>query len=263
MPMPVNIDPSAFSLEGGPTGVLLIHGFTGSAAEMQPIGRYLNERGLTAYGPLLPGHGTTPEDLNNYGWDDWCAEANRALADLLGKCDDVFIAGLSMGASLGLWLAANNDGISGIVTYAPAIDVTDWRRHLPKLITRIIRQLPKPDEHWADPEARSLLWSYDTYPTAAALELLKSIPELKKLLSQITYPLLAIYSTSDPTVTQDGVRLVYEQVSSLDKQLIEFNDSGHVITVDKEWRRAAEVTYNFIKERVPEGLTNLETRPKK
>lgn len=252
MPMPTNIDPSAFFMEGGPIGVLLIHGFTGSAAEMRPIGRHLNERGLTTYGPLLPGHGTTPEDLNNYGWDDWCAEANRALVGLRSKCDTVFVAGLSMGALLTLWLAANNDDITGIVTYAAAIDITDWRRHLPKFITRFVRQLSKPDEYWADPEAQSFLWSYDTYPTAAAFELLNSIPEVKDLLSQVTCPLLAIYSTSDPTVTPGGVQLVYEQVSSADKQLVEFSDSGHVITVDKEWQRAAELTYSFILGRVPE-----------
>ena len=113
MPMPTNIDPSAFFMEGGPTGVLLIHGFTGSAAEMRLIGRYLHERGLTAYGPLLPGHGTIPEDLNNYGWNEWCAEVDKALVELRSNCDTIFVVGLSMGALLSLWLAANNDDISG------------------------------------------------------------------------------------------------------------------------------------------------------
>jgi carboxylesterase len=259
MPTPANIDPSAFFMEGGPTGVLLIHGFTGSAAEMRLVGQYLNERDLTIYSPLLPGHGTTAEDLNNYGWDDWCAEAEGALAEIRGKCETIFVAGLSMGALLSLWLAAMNEDISGIVTYAPAIDLSDQRRCLPNFITKIIHQLSKPDEYWADPEAKSLLWSYDTYPTAAGLELLKAIPRVKDRLNQITCPLLAIYSTSDPTVKVEGVRLVYENVSSTDKQLVEFNESGHVITVDKEWPRAAELTYNFITERVPEKLSKPET----
>lgn len=259
MPMPDNIDPSAFFMEGGPTGVLLIHGFTGSAAEMRPLGQYLNERGLTINVPLLPGHGTTAEDLNNYGWDDWCAEADKALVELRSQCETIFVAGLSMGALISLWLVANNHNITGIVTYAPALDITDWRRHLPKFLMKIIGQLPKPDEYWADPEAESLLWSYDTYPTVAGLELLKAIPEVKDLLGQISCPLLAIYSTSDPTVTADGVHLVYDQVSSTDKQLVEFNDSGHVVTLDEEWQRAAELTYNFIKERVPEGLSKPES----
>lgn len=254
MPMPTNIDPSAFFLEGGPTGVLLIHGFTGSAAEMRLVGNYLYERGLTAYGPLLPGHGTTPEDLNNYGWDDWCAEVDRSLIQLRDKCETIFVAGLSMGALLTLWLAANNDDISGIVTYAAAIDVTDWRRHLPGFITRVIRQLKKPDEYWADPEAKSMLWSYDTYPTVAAFELINSIPKVKDLLGQVTCPILAIYSTSDPTVTPDGVKLIYEKVSSTDKHLIELNECGHVITVDKEWQLVAEKTYQFILNHVSEKV---------
>ena len=97
-----------------------------------------------------------------------------------------------------------------------------------------------------------MLWSYDTYPTVAAFELLKSIPEVKELLVQVTCPLLAIYSKSDPTVTPDGVQLIYDQVSSTDKQLVEFNECGHVITVDKEWQLAAEKTYQFILKHVPE-----------
>ena len=40
-------DPSPFLLEGGDIGIVLIHGLTGSAAEMRPIGEFLNARGVT------------------------------------------------------------------------------------------------------------------------------------------------------------------------------------------------------------------------
>ena len=251
MPMPSNIDHTAFYLDGGPIGVLLIHGFTGSAAEMRLVGQYLNERGLTVSAPLLPGHGTTPDDLNNYGWKDWVGEVNRALIELQEKRDIVFVSGLSLGALLALNSAATSENIEGVITFAAAIDVTDWHRHLPRIFSRFIRQLGKPDEHWADPEAESLLWSYDTYPTVATFELLDFIPIVKEHLPQITCPLLAIYSTADPTVSSDGVQLVFEQVSSKDKQLVELNESGHVITVDKEWQKAAEITVQFILDHVP------------
>ena len=49
-----HLDPSPFFLPGGPTGVLLIHGFTGSPPEMRLVGNYLNQRGCTVSGPLLP-----------------------------------------------------------------------------------------------------------------------------------------------------------------------------------------------------------------
>ena len=63
MPTPSDLDPSEFVLTAGPIGVLLIHGFPGSPVEMRLIGEYLNEREMTVLAPLLPGHGTTPEDL--------------------------------------------------------------------------------------------------------------------------------------------------------------------------------------------------------
>ena len=50
-------------------GVLLVHGYTGSPASMRPWAEYLNQRGFTVRVPLLPGHGTKPEDLNEVKWE--------------------------------------------------------------------------------------------------------------------------------------------------------------------------------------------------
>ena len=78
MPQPRNLSPAAYSAEGGPTGALLIHGFTGSAAETSPMGRYLAARGLAVRCPLLPGHGTDPEcgemqviEIDSLGGDEY------------------------------------------------------------------------------------------------------------------------------------------------------------------------------------------------
>src|SRR4051812_26008702 len=72
----------AFFLPGGPTGVLLTHGFTSSPAEVRPLGIYLAEQGYTVYGPLLAGHGTAPEDLRTTTWQQWVASAEAGLAEL-------------------------------------------------------------------------------------------------------------------------------------------------------------------------------------
>ncbi len=72
------LDPSAFTLQGGPVGCLLLHGYTGSPPEMRLVGEYLNQRGITVSAPLLSGHGTEPEDLNRYKWTDWYADAEEA-----------------------------------------------------------------------------------------------------------------------------------------------------------------------------------------
>src|SRR6266571_6922401 len=89
----------------GPVGVLVCHGFTGSPRTVRPWAEHLAAAGLTVRAPRLPGHGTTWRDLSRTGWQDWYDTAERAFAELTGKCEQVFVAGISMGACLGFRLA--------------------------------------------------------------------------------------------------------------------------------------------------------------
>ena len=65
----------AFYFEGGKIGCLLLHGFTGSPLHMRFLGEKLRDAGYTVYAPLLPGHGTSVEDMAKYGWKDWLEAA--------------------------------------------------------------------------------------------------------------------------------------------------------------------------------------------
>jgi carboxylesterase len=94
----------------------------------------------------------------------------------------------------------------------------------------------------------------------AAFSLLKQLPRLKEQLSLVTCPFLAIYSTGDSTVDAAGIRAAYDSVSSADKELFEIQDSGHVITLDRSWERAAEESFRFMKKHLPEDDLASETR---
>jgi carboxylesterase len=48
-----------FAVDGGPIGVVLCHGFTGSPQSMRPWAEHLAAAGLSVRLPRLPGHGTT------------------------------------------------------------------------------------------------------------------------------------------------------------------------------------------------------------
>ena len=133
MPQPPHLDPSAYAADGGPVGALLIHGYTGSAAETRPMGQYLASQGLTIRCPLLSGHGTTPEDLTRIRWQAWAAEAEAALRELQDRCDTVFVGGLSLGSLLALWLGAGHPEIAALLPMAPAIRVQN--RLLPLALT--------------------------------------------------------------------------------------------------------------------------------
>ncbi len=242
-----HLNPSAFFLEGGPVGVLLIHGFTGSPPEMRLVGDYLCQRGYTVSGPLLPGHGSSVDDMNRRKWTEWTGCVEQALADLQARCKTVFVGGLSMGAVLTLYLAARHPKLPGIVTYSPAMWPANRLVYLTPVLKYLLpKQRQSSDKDLTDPEADLHLWSYEENPVFAAHELLKLVRHTQRALPRIVQPLLVIHSTLDSAIHPDSARRTYERVSSTDKELVTLRNSGHCITVDSEWKSVAKKTLKFI-----------------
>ncbi len=246
-----HLDPSGFTLPGGPVGVLLIHGFTGAPTEMRLLAESLNARGMTVLAPLLPGHGTTPDDMNDCCWRDWTDCAEEALAELRSRCAPVFVGGLSMGSLLTLYLAAQHGDLAGAMLYSPALKVADRRLGLAPLAKYIVHSLPKganADRDLTDPAAKERLWSYDVNPVAAAAELLALRREVRRRLSQVTCPLLIVHSTHDPAISPDSAQAVYDGVSTpaANKTMVTLHNCGHNLLVDSEWEYIAEQTARFI-----------------
>jgi carboxylesterase len=242
-----HLDPSPFFLAGGPTGALMIHGFTSSPPEMRLVGDYLHQRGLTVSGPLLPGHGTTVEDMNRCRWSDWTAHAGQALAELRDRCETVFVGGQSMGSLISLYLAAHHPDLRGAVLYSPALKVGNPLIHLAPILKHLVPDKPKSGRSDSvDPETHRRLWSYEAYPSFAAHELLKLTREVYRLLPRVTCPLLIIHSTRDRHIHPQSAQLTHERAGSADKELVTLHDSGHCLTVDGEWEFVARKTDEFI-----------------
>ncbi len=141
MPLVPGAEP--YHHEGGPVGALLIHGFTGSPMAMRAWGQRLAAEGLTVSVPRLPGHGTTWQEMNKTGWEDWYAEVQRAFDALRERCEQVFVMGLSMGGSLALRLAEDRgDQVAGLVLVNPAVHSERPDRHLLPFIYRFIPAFP-------------------------------------------------------------------------------------------------------------------------
>src|SRR3954469_24689775 len=98
--VPVLPGAEPFSADGGPHGVLVLHGFTGNPQSMRGLAEAFARAGFATELPRLPGHGTTVDDMNTTRWDDWAATADAAYADLAARCERVVVAGLSMGGTL-------------------------------------------------------------------------------------------------------------------------------------------------------------------
>ncbi|MCX4645952.1 alpha/beta hydrolase [Streptomyces sp. NPDC055059] len=243
--MPVIPGAEPYRHEGGEVGVLLCHGFTGSPQSLRPWAEYLAERGLTVSLPLLPGHGTRWEDMQVTGWQDWYAEVDRALRELLDRCSQVFVFGLSMGAALALRLAAKHgDEVAGLVLVNPgnkvhglAARALPVARHLVRSTKGIASDIAK--------EGSSEI-GYDRVPLHAAHSLRNFFRIVDRELPQVTQPLVVLHSTQDHVVPPVDSARVLSRISSTDVEEILLEQSYHVATLDHDAGRIFEESYAFI-----------------
>lgn len=113
-----------FFYEGNDTGVLLIHGFTGTCGQMRPLGEALRGAGYTVMAPLLPGHGTSLEDMSRTSGGDWLHCVRDAYVSLEKMVERVVVCGLSMGGTLATILAEEYNPV-GLATLSGAIRVRE------------------------------------------------------------------------------------------------------------------------------------------
>jgi carboxylesterase len=229
----------------GRIGVLLIHGFTGSPASTKPWGEYLAGKGYAVSVPLLPGHGTTWQEMNRTTWAHWTGEIERAFEALAVQVDSVFVCGLSMGGGLALRVSADHpDRVAGLVLVNPAVATNRLDvRLLPVLkyvlpsLSGIANDIKKEggDEH-----------GYTKTPLRAADSMFKGYKDLRRDLGRITCPVLIYRSAVDHVVDPSSARIITAGVSSADCREESLENSYHVATLDNDAERIFEGSAAFI-----------------
>jgi len=243
-------DGRPFFFEGGKTGCLLIHGFTGTTSSMKPMGEYLAGKGLTVLGPRLPGHGTNVEDMGMHSRHDWIATLETALDELCSLCDTVFVAGLSLGGALTLYLGENHAGrIAGLVPVNAAVSraTFGFQNHLLKLVPlmkRVIKTFPGPGNDIKDPDTTEV--AYDKLATEAAHELALLTADVKANLGRVTSPIRIYVAREDHVVPPENAKYIYDHVSCADKEVVWLDNSYHVATLDLDKELLFEGAYEFI-----------------
>jgi carboxylesterase len=243
--VPVLPGAEPFRHEGGEAGVLLCHGFTGSPQSLRPWAQHLAEHGLTVSLPLLPGHGTRWQDMALTGWQDWYAEVDRELRALSERCSSVFVAGLSMGGTLALRLAARHgDAVSGVVVVNPANRMHGLAPYALPVARHFVRTAPGIASDIA--KEGSVELGYDRVPLHAAHSLRTFFKQVDGELPQVTQPLLVLRSARDHVVPAADTARVLSRVSSTDVTEIVLEQSYHVATLDHDAERIFDESLAFI-----------------
>ncbi|GAA3445644.1 alpha/beta hydrolase [Planomonospora venezuelensis] len=231
--MPVMPGAEPYHHAGGPVGVLLCHGFTGSPQSLRPWGEYLAGAGLTVALPRLPGHGTTWREMNHTRWEDWYAELDRELADLRGRCTEVFVMGLSLGGCMALRLAeVHREGVRGVVVVNPSIANDVPLLKLAPLLKFFVPSVPGVAGDIKKEGATEL--GYTRTPVRAAATLPRLWALTQAGLDGLTRPVLVFHSPQDHVVKPTSVRILREKLTGGNLDVVELADSYHVATLDND-----------------------------
>jgi carboxylesterase len=241
-----HLDGKSFYLSAGPIGVLLSHGFTATTTEVRLLAKALHDAGYTVAGPLLPGHGATPQEMNRCRWQDWTAALEGVYKRLQADCDRVVIGGESLGGLLALYLASQHPEAAAVLTYAPAIKTTHlWiMKFISPALSLLVKTIPKRQD---SPTYADAYWQgYKVNPVPAAVQLFRLQSIVRKRLNRISQPLLVIQGRLDPTVSPEVPEILRQGVSSAITEVHWLENSTHCVILDAEWEQAAQITLRFL-----------------
>lgn len=249
-----------FHQPGDQTGVLLLHGFGGSPAEVEPLAESLAQRGYTVSVPVLPGHGTTPRDFAATSNSQYLAAVRQCFEAMRQQCGQVYVVGFSMGGLLAIQLEQEVK-LDGLVLMSTPIQ--PWSDHadfewlkraaqggtrinlfvptlgIPTLVKAARRELGGAAPNVVEP-------NYAAYPAASCLHVLELIEQVKPTLESVTTPTLILHSRDDYVSAASSAQYLHDHLGCGDKRLVYLENSGHVIALGRERETVAELVGRFV-----------------
>lgn len=197
--------------------VLLIHGWTSVPYEVRRLGVFLNEHGYTVAGPMLPGHGTVPKDLENVPWTEWYDSMKKEYLVLSENHEKVYIVGTSIGANIAVLIAEQYPETAGLVLLAMPFRFKIER--VTQGFARIMGWIKKYNKKFYPPTFGSRttitrLISYQSYPITSAFEAFELIKRSRLALKNVRQPVLAIQSSHDHMVVSNNLELIFQRLAS-------------------------------------------------
>lgn len=245
---------NSFFLPGGPQGVLLIHGLSGTPTEMKYVGKGLARAGYTVYGMQLAGHCGTDAELLDTGWTDWVESVNTAYDWLRERTDTVFAGGLSMGALLSLDLAARRpSACAGLALYSTTIWYDGWNINRFNFLLPLVLKLPFGDRFRYNEEfpygikderlRRRVVAQMQAGDSAAAglpglaapslRQLRALIARVKKSTPTVRTPSLILHAYDDDVTSVRNALFLQKNLAG-PRRTVLLDDCYHMITVDRQ-----------------------------
>lgn len=236
-----------FFFKGGETACLLIHGFSGSPAELRPLGEFLAQKGFTVKGVLLKGHGSTPEEMEKTGWQDWYKSAEGGYFELREKYSRIIPIGFSMGGLLAMHLASKYS-FPCFITISSPIYIVNKKAMFASIIKYFKRFEPKKPNTYLEKDMQEYVSDLGKIPVKCVGSLVNLISNTKKIIPLVKTSILIVQSKMDATVDPRSAQYIYDKIGSTEKDLLWLESSGHLVVLDKERERLFIKIEQFIKQ---------------
>jgi carboxylesterase len=230
--------------DGGPAGVLVLHGFTGNPSSMRGIAEACAAAGHAVSMPRLSGHGTVVDDMLDRTWDDWTGEVTDAYDELAGRCERVVVVGLSMGGALTAWVGTQRPDAAGLVLInAVAEPAPDMRAAVQGMVDAGETLMAGIGSDVADPDVTES--AYTDTPLPPLLSMFDGIEAMQADLGGITAPALIMTSPQDHVVApSNSDHLAASLGGPVERVTLE--RSYHVATVDFDRDLIIERVLDFV-----------------
>jgi len=263
------------------TGVLLVHGMTGTPNEMRLLAKGLNKQGFTVYAVQLAGHCGSMQDLVATRWGDWLASVEAGLDRLAAHVDRVVVGGLSMGAVLALAVAQRRpQQVAGVCALSTTFRYDGWS--IP-VYTRLAFLLPlfrllgigrssvfmeAPPYGIKDDALRARIVAQmqggnsaeaglPGNPWWSIIEMRRLSAHVRPRLGQVQAPCLVVHAREDDISAISNAQDIVRGVQRAPVELVLLDNCYHMITIDRERRtvisRMADFVAGIAQKAVPHG----------
>lgn len=231
---------------------LLIHGLGGTDYDLGALGKMLAAGHVVVRSPLLPGHGTQPQDLLACRWQDWVDAMCAEYRALKAEHGEVHLAGVCLGALVALEVARREQHQGRLAVYAPPLFLDGWSiprkawlRHLVYWLPALARRMRVPEcEPYGIKNARirraiqqrferSENFHYAYIPLACVREVDRLRRHLAARLDEIACRTLVVHAREDEITSMRSARFLRRHLAGA-VEVMPLTNSYHMVMVDSE-----------------------------
>jgi len=236
--------PRPFTFEAGERAVLLLHGFTGNSADCRMLARFLEKKGYTCHAPQYKGHGVPPEELVHTGPEDWWQDVMEGYTFLKDRGhQEIAVAGLSLGGVFSLKLGYTVP-IKGIIPMCAPMYIKS-EEVMYQGILEYAREYKRYEGKSQEVIEQEMV-EFQKTPMKTLKALQQLIADVRNNVDMIYAPTFVVQARHDHMINTESANIIYSEVESTNKKIKWYEESGHVITLDKERDQLHEDVYEFL-----------------